>query len=383
MQETHDFGQGAPAKAPEAVGADPVMENPLPVTADAAAMAMQLFAAAMNAARARADPQPGMEGGAAAMSPMASPHHSPAASPRSQREPRLGDLASYDGAAGVKLDEWLSNLRRLAGYYDLDGERTVKYGAVHFTGGADLWWTSLDAGTRFTISDLASFSAALRARFQPVTAERTARVELYKLEQGSRGVDAYIAEFQRLCALVPSASEAEKLFQFERGLRLDLTEKLRIQGVTALDQAIALAARVGNLTGPVASRTFGHNNPHPARLHQMEESFQSPTYDGRLERIETALNAMAQHGYGGDSPAGSGAGLGAKTQTHRGYQQQNTGGRGGRRPSSSSRPPRPLPQVAGVPAEVVQHRLTERLCLRCGESGHNSHSCPNPIKSSN
>ena len=40
----------------------------------------------------------------ARMSPVASPQHSPAGSPRSGPQPRLTDLANYEGAGGAKLD---------------------------------------------------------------------------------------------------------------------------------------------------------------------------------------------------------------------------------------------------------------------------------------
>lgn len=367
---------------------NPVRENTLPTPA-VDPLVMAQFFAAMQAAGAQMAAQPGQpsgEGMQARMSPAGSPHHSPAGASRSAREPRLGDLASYDGASGVKLDEWLSNLRRLANYYDLDDDRTVKYGVVHLTSAADLWWNALDRSVRGAITSEPLLAAALRSRFQPVTAERTARAELYRLEQGQRGIDAFIADFQRLCALVPSASEADKLFQFERGLRRDLAERLRVQGVSTLDEAIAMAARVGNLIDMSASssggRSFGSGSTHPARLHQME-NVPLLAQDDRLNRIEATLNAIAhQHNFGNEGPAGGFKGLGAKTQTQRGYQQQGSAEavRGGR---SQPRPRFPPPVIPGVSPDTVQQRWDAKLCLRCGESGHNSHACPNAIRSSN
>lgn len=376
--------QGGPARKD---GEENPVQETMPVIPTVNPQTVAQFLVAMQLASAQMAAQPGQssgEGAQARMSPAGSPNHSPAGSPRSVREPRLGDLASYDGASGVKLDEWLSNLRRLAYYYDLDGERTVKYAVVHFTGAADLWWYALDRAIRASIVDESSLAAALRSRFQPVTAERTARAELYRLEQGQRGIDAFIADFQRLSALVPSASEADKLFQFERGIRRDLAERLRVQGVNTLDEAIAMAARVGNLIDGSASsnggRSFGSGSTHPARLHQMDDV---PQADERLNRIEATLNAIAhQHSFGSEGPAGGFKGLGAKTQTQRGYQQQGAAGagRGGR---SQSRPRFPTPAIPGVSPDVVQQRWDAKLCLRCGEAGHNSHACPNAIRSSN
>lgn len=325
-------------------------------------------------------------------SPVASPQPSPVGSPRVQlREPRLNELPSYDGAQGQKLDEWLDTLGRLADYYDLDASRAVKYAAVHFAGAAHLWWKALSDEAHAAIVDAASLAAALRSRFQPVTAATTARAELHRLEQGTRGVDAYISDFQRLMALVPTMDEASKMFQFERGLRRDLAEKLRIQGVTTLEAAIALVARVGNLMDTSCSssvnRAYGASTTHPARVHQMEDGGAQSDADARIARMETLLYAMAD-----------GNGFSAKKQTYLDYEVQGgaagsmrggrgghggRGGRGGRGGSSSDRAPRPPMDVPGVAPEVVRQRLDGKLCVRCGADGHMSYACTNSIKSSN
>jgi hypothetical protein len=79
------------------------------------------------------------------------------------------------------------------------------------------------------------------------------------------------------------------------------------------------------------------------------------------------------------------SGMGAKTQTHRGYTQERSGsaGRGGARGGRSSRFASRGPfAVPGVPEQVVQRRWDAKQCLRCGDGGHNSHACPNAISAS-
>lgn len=61
-------------------------------------------------------------------------------------------------------------------------------------------------------------ASALRSRFQPVTAARVARQQLDGLRQGSRGINDYIADFQRLHALLPNMAEEDALYAFERGV---------------------------------------------------------------------------------------------------------------------------------------------------------------------
>ena len=317
------------------------------------------------------------------------PSHSPRST--SQREPRLGDLANYEGASGARLDDWLAELDQIAQYNGLDQQRTVAYGVVHLKGAARTWWSTLDALGRQAISSYVALAAALRARFQPVTSAATARAELCTLVQGSRGVDAFIADFQRLSAQLPSMAEDDRVYQFARGVRRDIGEKLRLDGVATLAQAITIAARIGNLTEVPARAPASSYGQHPSRLHQMDamddvntELPQSAT-DARLNRIEgMLLNAMSHHSFGSEGPQGGYQGLGAKSQTKRGYQQQSSsGGRSGppRRGQPFQR--RPPPTIPGVPSDIVQRRWDAHQCVRCGESGHQSIACPNPISSSN
>lgn len=213
-----------------------------------------------------------------------------------------------------------------------------------------------------------------------MTASRVAREQLDRLQQGSRHVNEYIAEFQRLHTQLPSMAEDDALFAFERGLRRDLVEKLRLQGVTHLQEAIALAARVGGITA-AASSLPSSANPHgrSASAHQMEvDEGNGASMEDRIARA--MLNALQQSGAGGMS------GMGAKTQTQRSYQQQRGGrsgahGERGGRPGGARRAPMTL-NIPGVPASVVEQRRAAGQCFRCGSGDHRSIECPNAISSS-
>jgi hypothetical protein len=116
----------------------------------------------------------------------------------------------------------------------------------------------------------------------------------------------------------------------------------------------------------------------PAAVNQMDVD------DGNGASLEdivqrAVLNAMSAHG---------GNGMGAKTQTQRGYAQERQqggggaarGGFGGARRGRSGQ--RPLMVVPGVSEAVVRQRLDAQQCLRCGGDGHRSHACPNNISAS-
>jgi hypothetical protein len=151
-------------------------------------------------------------------------------------------------------------------------------------------------------------------------------------------------------------------------LRRDLADKVRIDGVTDLQQAIALAARAGSLTTSSSSSSSAR---------QMEiNSGNDASLDERIERIERAvLNAMRTQ----QGTAATPSGLGAKTQTRRGYAQER-GGRNGSRDGPGGRAGVQgefRGTVPGVPAEVAQQRWNAGQCLRCGSTEHRSRGCPN------
>ena len=136
-----------------------------------------------------------------------------------------------------------------------------------------------------------------------------AREQLDKLQQGSRHINEYIADFRRLRTQLSDMGEADALHAFLRGLRRDIAVELRKQRVQAVADAIELAAHVGSIAaGAAASMTQGRS----IHANQMDID-DGEGNAGRLDRIEAALNALSSNG---------GTGAGARTQMQRGYQQE-------------------------------------------------------------
>jgi hypothetical protein len=325
-------------------------------------------------------------GSASAQSAAPSPAVDAAAATQSSRfarkEPRAQDLREYDGASGAKLDDWLDELDAAVDFFCLNDSEAVAFGVLRLRGAARQWWKGLGADGKAAVSSAASLGKALRARFQPVTAARAARAQLDKLMQGPRATSDYIADFQRLHALLPDMSEADALHAFERGLRRDIALELRIQRVTKVADGIALAAHVDGSAAAAAASSSSHGRGAAAAAAQMEiddgDGAPLSALDARMDRLErTVLNAIQGGG------AGSMHGLGAKTQTQRGYLGERRGrrggfgargGRGGGRGGFRGGAPLAIP---GVPAEVVEQRRAAGQCFRCGDGNHRSMECPN------
>jgi hypothetical protein len=329
-------------------------------------------------------PQQSPRNGVAASSALpAAPAPSLSSSRFARKEPRTQDLREYDGASGTKLDEWLDELGVAVRLFHLNGEEAMDFGTSRLRGAALQWWNALDAAEQARITTVSALTSMLRSRFQPITADRTAREQLQALRQGSRSINDYIADFQRLRALLPKMEEADALFAFERGLSSAIALEIRKQGSTKLADALALAARIGGIT---ASASGSSQPASKISLHQMElEDGSGSSLGDHIARA--VVNAMQSQ----QAAQGSSAGFGAKTQTHRGYFADR--GRGGStQRGGSSRPPfgrgggsaggnynRPPPVIPGVPAEVIQQRWDGRLCLRCGSGDHRAIGCPDSI----
>ena len=260
--------------------------------------------------------------------------------------------------------------------YHLSAQESVDFAGSRLRGAALDWWLALGDTELAAIGDSIMLAAALRARFQPVTAARTAREQLDKLQQGSRGINDYIADFQRLSTQIGlvSLGEENALYAFERGLRRDLAVELRKQGVSTLREAIALAARVGGLLQQAAAP----QSRGTAAVNQMDiDDDGSASLDDRIQ--QAVLNAM----YARDSGS-----MGAKTQTHRGYTQERGrgGGRGGPQGGRGGRfgggGPARIPNVPGVPAAVVEQRRAAGQCYRCGSAEHTRFECTNASSAS-
>jgi hypothetical protein len=302
-------------------------------------------------------------------------------------QPRAQELDEYHGTAGIKLDEWLEKLGRACALYSLNDQESLQFACSRLTSAALQWWNVLPPGDRAAIKDRAALASAMRRRFQPITTERMARDQLHSLRQ-TGDVNAYIAEHQRLSALIPKMDDATALHSFEHGLRADIAEKLRVQGVSTLNEAITMAARIGGLMTAAPRAAAGTYGQQSSRLHQMDamddaDSATPPqtAMDARLHRLEQTMHQTLNQL---QTFAAGNAGAGAKTQTKRGYQQAQGGGQRGSS-TRSGRPfqPKMAPVIPGVSEDVVRSRWDNRQCLRCGQGDHRSVACPNPISSSN
>ena len=279
--------------------------------------------------------------------------------------PRIANPLPYEGQASA-LDEWLSGMRQQFRWYDVamtaDADR-LRFTTTYLKRPALDWWEHLGASTPTSWAD---FEAALRSRFQPVTSAESTRSKLLTLAQGKSSVHDYISTFRRLVVAVPDMSEADRLFQFTRGLAPAIATQLRVHGITTVDAAISMAARVGSL-GELAHPRFG---VAPAAAAAASAS------DMDLSNIE-GLDAVTLN----DDASGSASTLQEQ------FQQLLNALRTDRSPNRSYAPnpkARDVTSAIGkrfkLTPEQVREHFDKNQCFNCDGIGHSSRSCSKPPK---
>ena len=311
------------------------------------------------------------------------PQAVPQAAPR-VAEPRMAAPPTCDGKAAA-LDGWIAALERQFAWYGYatpaqDAQR-IRLATSVLTGDAWDWWSHL-ATQPATWTGLV---AAMRARFQPVTSAETARAKLVVLSQGKASVNEYISAFRRLLVAVPTMGEDDRLFHFTRGLRPAIATQLRVHGVTTLNAAIEMAARVGSIgelagLAPSAASTAGPSSGSaPMELDALG-----------IEGLEQETGAV--EGSSNPSPVAEGPSTQALlTQLLAAMQMQRRPfkAREGGAPSAPSASSSPSPlhrdasgrlQFGSLTQSQMDAHWTAGTCFHCGKAGHLARKCPSAPK---
>ena len=315
----------------------------------------------------------------------------PGGEPR--RLPASTNLREFDGAADA-LDAWLRQWELCKDAFELGDRDAWRFAASRLTGAASVWYLAKARMEREALAAPGALAKALRAEFQPEPPRREARKQLHALRQGSRHVTRYVADFRRLLALIragPGEDEA-MMDAFEAGLRADLAKDVRQARCTTLQAAIELVvvsesyATGGGAIGAQAPNQQRTGATGAAGLHHINAAGEEgatgaagPDLHEVIRKQGEAIMGL-QHSLNAVSLAG-----GAPYSAQRGggwrggSSGRGAGGRGGGgrgRGSSGGDRRRWLPDIPGVPTELVRTRMNSDLCAVCGATGHRMSACP-------
>jgi hypothetical protein len=172
--------------------------------------------------------------------------------------------ANFLGRRNESVDSWLFQLHQYFALVPIPVERQPFFAATFFKENAALWWRSwVEAQHRDQDNNIHvtwdQFTAAVRAQFRPINAERIAREKLASLRQ-TTSVD------------ITEMSEADRLFSYIRGLKKEIAALVQVSN----PQSVAAAASTAENIDAVywehrsrpssASRMSRQNEPMPMEL---------------------------------------------------------------------------------------------------------------------
>ena len=124
-----------------------------------------------------------------------------AAAPPRAYKLKLPPLRQFTGSS-PPYDEWLASMKQQADYYEIVTDAASRQLIIAQISDAALdWYNHHPDAAQLSARDTL---AALRARFQPVSSEDTARAQLHALEQGKHSANDYIASFRRIVVSLPN-----------------------------------------------------------------------------------------------------------------------------------------------------------------------------------
>jgi hypothetical protein len=250
-----------------------------------------------------------------------------------------------------------------------DNERLTAIGRL-FTGPSASWWQAeraRDPADPRKINTWAQFETALRRRYEPVDSGTWARTQMAALvEKGFHSVLAYTDKFNEINAAITDMAEADRVFNYRRGLPLGVQNALATKRLDRLDEATEAALRWeasrAHLAAPTSSSSSNSQNSsgnrvrsnHQASLHQLEEEEfnesqpqpidRTAALEAQLNRLEGQLKAFSVNR---NKPFNRRAGTGKRSE--------------------------------GVTSEMARGRIAAQLCIHCGQSGHFKSNCKNPV----
>lgn len=296
---------------------------------------------------------------------------------------RLPSASTWDGTAST-LEGWLREMQQHSEYYaHAPGADQVRFAAAHLRSAALDWWATLStADKNQALQSAQDFTAAVRARFQPVNSADAARHAIVSITQSSKQtVHEYTSRFLSLLVAVPDMAEADKLFHYRRGLLPAVKMQVFVQRSSTLKDAISLATQVGSISqlatasmgaaaagsgaaagggGSAAMELFGmhvEQDTHVADHHSPAfgpafADASAPVSRADLQHMHAQLLAAMQQSRGGFS-----------------------GGRGGGGWRSNGGQQRRAPIDHLSPAQLREYRAAGK-CFGCGSTAHQYAQCP-------
>jgi type II secretory pathway pseudopilin PulG len=161
---------------------------------------------------------------------------------------KISSPSSFTGALSTNVNSWLFEMDRYLTLCNVTSDdQRVAVASSYLKETASKWWENRCRLPNPPIQHWQSFSDAIRERFQPLAASRTARTQLHHLQQGNMSISDYCTKFYNLVQLISDMGEADQVHLFVSSLRSAISREVDMRDPKTLNEAMTLAQKVETL----------------------------------------------------------------------------------------------------------------------------------------
>ena len=284
---------------------------------------------------------------------------------------KLAPLDKITGRNAAQLRDWFPIARThiIANQIDPNSVEALLYTASHFKMPLARWWARRVSETNDTTAGFRSFDSLANGAMNMYCTrdpEEVAREKIDRLVQTKSVID-YVHHFEDLQAQIHDRSQRDRLFEFIKGLKPAIKERVQIQNPTTFDEAVRLAETYDNLLFHRSAekrngRKMGYNRPstyfrdgasNHGSCYQSNYALNNPQPMelGHLHYMDDTAPIRADQGDGSDPDLYH---IRSSTYTHASSKRNNR-------------------KLRGSDREQL-HKLNG--CVYCRQVSHTVHHCP-------
>ena len=143
---------------------------------------------------------------------------------------------TYSGNRNESLAAWIFQMERYCELLLVPPRNRVEFAGTFLKSHSAMWWQT----AYYDIEEWQDFKANLQAQFQPVNSAKTARAQLDALRQ-TTSVRIYNTEFRELVLQIPHMHEEDRVYQYVKGLKPNISTLVAMQQPGTLLEAQGLA----------------------------------------------------------------------------------------------------------------------------------------------